>query len=252
LLFRGEFAPAIREFERFLALFIPELHSEALNRIGATLHEITVKVGLAEAWTMLGSPERAAVWREAAIEEAQASGHFQTICHTTAFAGGLLAAFMEDAEDLAFHASRLRNLTLQHDLPFYRPHADLLAGVADIRRGAVDKGFRLAQHGIERLMAARMPSLTAWCVVFAGGCLKAHRIEEGLANFASIATEVETGERWIAAEFHRLRGLLRLQAGDGVAGLADLAEARRIATLQGSTLLQSRADTDLELHSRAS
>ncbi len=251
LLFRGDFKEAIFEFERFLAMYVPELHSEALNKIGATLHDIAVKVGLAEAWTLLGSPERAAHWRKTALEDAQASGHFQTLCHTTAFAGGLLAAFTEDIDDLAFHASRLRSLTLQHDLPFWRPHADLLAGVAAIHRGAIDKGFRLARQGIERLMTAHEPSLTAWCIVFVGGCLKAHRIEEGLANFASIAAEVENGERWIAAEFHRLRGLLRLQIGDGKGGLDDLAEARRIATRQGSILLKSRADADLEVHSKA-
>jgi len=251
LLFRGEFKEAIFEFEQFLAMYVPELHSEALNKIGATLHDIAVKVGLAEAWTLLGSAERAAHWRKTALEDARASGHFQTLCHTTAFAGGLLAAFTEDIDDLAFHASRLRSLTLQHDLPFWRPHADLLAGVAAIHRGAIDKGFRLARQGIQRLMTAHEPSLTAWCVVFVGGCLKAHRIKEGLANFASIAAEVENGERWIAAEFHRLRGLLRLQIGDGQGGLDDLGEARRIASRQGSTLLKLRADTDLEVHAKA-
>jgi hypothetical protein len=250
LLFRGEFREAVVEFEQFLAQFNPDLHGEALNKIGATLHDIAVKVGLAEAWTLLGDPERASLWRKTALDHAQASGHFQTLCHTTAFAGGLLAAFTEDTDELALHASRLRSLTLQHDLPFWRPHADLLAGVAAIHRGAIDKGFRLAQHGIQRLMTAHEPSLTAWCVVFVGGCLKAHRIEEGLANFASIAAEVEKGERWIAAEFHRLRGLLRLQIGEGQGGLADLAEARRIAVEQGSILLISRADSDLELHSK--
>ncbi len=251
LLFRGEFKEAIFEFEQFLEMYVPELHSEALDKIGATLHDTAVKVGLAEAWTLLGDGESAALWRKIALEDAQAGGHFQTLCHTTAFAGGLLAAFTEDIDDLAFHASRLRSLTLQHDLPFWRPHADLLAGVAAIHRGAIDKGFRLAQHGIRRLMTAHEPSLTAWCVVFVGGCLKAHRIEEGLANFGSIAAEVENGERWIAAEFHRLRGLLRLQIGDGQGGLSDLAEARRTAIQQRSTLLKSRADTDLEVHSKA-
>ena len=251
LLFRGEFKEAIFEFEQFLEMYVPELHSEALDKIGATLHDVAVKVGLAEAWTLLGDAEFGPVWRKIALEDAQAGGHFQTLCLTTAFAGGLLAAFTGDIDDLAFHASRLRSLTLQHDLPFWRPHADLLAGVAAIHRGAIDKGFRQAQSGIQRLMTAHEPSLTAWCVVFVGGCLKAHRIEEGLANFAAIAAEVESGERWIAAEFHRLRGLLRLHAGDGQGGLSDLTEARRIATQQGSILLKSRADSDFEIHSKA-
>ena len=81
LLFRGEFAAAIAEFEQFQNLFDPELHSEALNRIGATIHAVTVKVGLAEAWTVLGDAERAGFWREAALGDAEASGHYQTICH---------------------------------------------------------------------------------------------------------------------------------------------------------------------------
>src|SRR6516164_3472018 len=66
LLFRGEFAAAIAEFEQFQKLFDPELHNEALNRVGATVHAVTVKVGLAEAWTMLGEAERADMWRKAA------------------------------------------------------------------------------------------------------------------------------------------------------------------------------------------
>ena len=247
LLFRGEFTAAIAEFECFQELFDPELHNEPLNRIGATIHAVTVKVGLAEAWTMLGNTERAGSWREAALEDAEASGHYQTICHTAAFAGGLLAAFMDDADGLAFHAARLRDLTLHHDLPYWRPHADLLGGVAEIRHGAIEKGFRLAQHGMERMIAERLPSLTAWCVVFAGGCVRAHRPEEGLATLAGIAGEVETGERWTAGEYYRLRGLLRLQSGDSEGGLDDLAEAQRIAVQQGSMLVERRATADLEL-----
>jgi class 3 adenylate cyclase/energy-coupling factor transporter ATP-binding protein EcfA2 len=252
LLFRGEFAAAIAEFEQFQKLFDPELHNEALNRVGATVHAVIVKVGLAEAWTMLGDAERAGIWREAALDEADASGHYQTICHTSAFAGGLLAAFMEDADNLAFHATRLRELTLQHDLPYWRPHADLLAGVADIRRGKVEKGFRLAQHGTERMIAERLPSLSAWCVVFAGGCVKACRPQEGLATLASITEEIETGERWTAGEFHRLRGLLRLQSGDNTGGFEDLAEAQRIATQQGSALVERRVTADRERLAKAS
>jgi hypothetical protein len=146
----------------------------------------------------------------------------------------------------------LRNLTLQHDLPYWRPHADLLAGVAEIRRGAIEKGFQLAAHGMEQMIAARLPSLTAWCVVFAGGCVKAHRPQEGLATLAGIAEEVETGERWTASEFHRLRGLLRLQSGDNSGGLKDLAEAQRIAVQQGAGLVERRVAADLERLAKAS
>ena len=171
LLFRGEFLAAIAEFEQFQKLFDPELHNEALNRIGATIHAVTVKVGLAEAWTVLGNAEQAGSWRKAALDDAEASGHYQTICHTAAFAGGLLAAFMEDADDLAFHATRLRNLTFQHDPPYWRPHADLLGGVAEIRHGAIERDPPgSARHRADDRQ--RLPSLTAWCVVAAGGCVK--------------------------------------------------------------------------------
>ncbi|WP_076866245.1 adenylate/guanylate cyclase domain-containing protein [Bradyrhizobium mercantei] len=252
LLFRGEFGAAIAEFEQFQRLFDPELHNEALNRVGATVHAVTVKVGLAEAWTMLGNAEQAGRWRKAALDEADASGHYQTICHTTAFAGGLLAALMEDADSLALHAARLRDLTLQRDLPYWRPHADLLAGVADIGGGIVEKGFRLAQHGMERMIAERLPSLSAWCVVFAGGCVKVRRPREGLATLAAIAEEIDTGERWTAGEFHRLRGLLRLQSGDSSGGVEDLAEAQRIAAQQGAALVERRVTADRERLTQAS
>ena len=154
--------------------------------------------------------------------------------------------------DLEKVRTRLRDLTLQHDLPYWRPHADLLTGVADIRRGMVERGFRLAQHGMERIIAERLPSLSAWCVVFAGGCVRARRPQEGLATLAGIAEEIETGERWTAGEFHRLRGLLRLQSGDSIGGLEDLTEAQLIAAQQGSALVERRVTADRKRLAKAS
>lgn len=86
--------------------------------------------------------------------------------------------------------------------------------------------------------------LSAWCVVFAGGCVKARRPREGLATLAAIADEIDTGERWTAGEFHRLRGLLRLQSGDSSGGVEDLAEAQRIAAQQGAALVERRVTAD--------
>src|SRR6202012_993138 len=105
---------------------------------------------------------------------------------------------------------------------------------------------------MERMIAERLPSLTAWCVVFAGGCVKAHRPEEGLETLAGIAEEVETGERWTAGEYYRPRGLLRVESRHSAGGLDDLAEAQRIAVQQGSALVERRATADLERLAEAS
>jgi hypothetical protein len=63
---------------------------------------------------------------------------------------------------------------------------------------------------------------------------------------------VQTGERWTAGEFHRLRGLLRLQSGVSTGGLEDLAEAQRIAAQQGSALVERDVTADRERLAKAS
>lgn len=251
LLFRGEFAAAAAEFEAFLALYDPGLHDEPLSRVGATNHAVTVKLCLAEAATLMGEAVRAARWRAAALDAARADGHFQTLCQTIAFGGGLLAELAGDPDEVAAHAAELRRLTVEHALPFWRGHADLLAGLADIGRavragGDVEPGFRLARGGLDALLAGRAFLLAAWCVLYAAACAKdGGRHEEGLAVLAAAEPRVRGGERWMAAEFHRIRGLLRLRQGGVPDGLADLAEAASIARAQGSPLFEARATAEL-------
>ena len=71
LLFIGQFLRAIEEFELFLALFVPEKHTEELVRIGPSNHAIMVMFGLAEIYTLFAEFETAERWRVKALTTAR-------------------------------------------------------------------------------------------------------------------------------------------------------------------------------------
>ncbi|HSE78851.1 MAG TPA: AAA family ATPase [Alphaproteobacteria bacterium] len=247
LLFRGEFPAAVRELEGFQALYAADQHEAALAELGATKHAVTAQLCLAEAYGLMGIADRTRTWRAASLEAANDTGHLPTICQTIAFAGGFLAGIARDADELDMHAAELKRLSFRHELPFWRPHAELLSGLAAILRGEAEQGLGMARPGIEALVAQRAFLLSAWCILYADMCEIAGYRAEGFAVLAPVAERMTNGERWLAAEFHRLRAML------GPAGAAreksaaeDLSTALRIARAQHSAIFEQRALAELE------
>jgi predicted ATPase len=81
----------------------------------------------------------------------------------------------------------------------------------------------------------------------ADACLAAGRIDAALSSVDHALSVVEaTGERWLEAELHRLRGeaLARLDPADPAAK-AEFRRAIDIAAAQGALALQRRAETSL-------
>lgn len=246
LMFRGEFDGALAQLNRFQSSYDAEQHDAELAKVGATSHPATVKLCLAEIHAIKGENDRAGAWQRAALEAAEATGHIQTQCQTLAFAGGFLAALMHDAQALRAHGGKLKRLATRYDMPLWRPLADLLAGLADIRIGAAESGFALAREAIRKLIGSNTYLLSTWCIVYAEACEEAGFTGEGLEVLTAVEHRVAAGERWMAAEFLRLHARLSRRAGEPFEKvLAATREAVAVASSQGATLFLERSRADL-------
>ncbi len=244
-LFEGAQRDALREFNAFKALYDPERHEAQLGS-GATNHAVTIDVGLATCLALMGHFDEMRRVCAAAISAARSGGHFSTMCQTIAAAGGFCAVLQGDAEALDRYATELAEIAQRWDLLFWRPHADLFAGLAAVMQGDTASGLARARQGIEGLIAGRAFVLSAWVMFYATACEEAGESAEARRALAVAQPVIEAGERWFEAEFLRVRGRLHLSDGADDKARADFNEAIRVARAQGATLFETRALADLE------
>ena len=247
LLFRGELTAAVNELTAFMELYDPRAHDFDLAKIGVTNHAEVVMLCLAECYTLMGRFEEGERWRQAMFARAEERHHVSTLCQSLAFGGCWLAALTCNVEQLAFYAAELRRLVMRHDLGLWRGHADLLSGLAEINRGDVEAGFGVARGGIDALIAGNAYLLTTWCMLYAEACEHNGRFEEALELLLLVGQRIKAGERWLAAEFHRLRARLNAARGGKPSAVkADFDQALAVARKQEAGLFEFRARTDLE------
>jgi class 3 adenylate cyclase len=246
LMFRGELAPAVPEFTAFLELYDPDRHDALLARSGATNHAGVAMMCLAECFTLMGDRAESARWRQAMLAYARERNHVPSLCQVLSFGGYWLSSLLGETDDMVLFAAELRSLIARNNLEPWRPHVDLLTGLGDVHRGSIDSGFAMARRGIDALVAANAFLLSTWVMLFVEACERHGRAAEALALLPVAATRVAAGERWLEAEYYRLRGKLARSRGEPAAAVrADIETALAIATRQGSGLLAERARADL-------
>ena len=251
LLFRGELAGAVDQFAAFLALYDPSLHDPLLSRAGASSHAGASLLGMAECFTLMDRPIERDKWRKALFAHATERNHVASLCPTLTFGGCWISATTRQFEEFVPYAGELQRLVKRHDLTPWRPHADLMSGLAEIYRGSNAAGFILARQGMDALIAMNAYALSSWIVLYADACDVHGKIEEAAALLPVAQVRIENGERWVAAEIHRLRAKLAMARGGRPASVvADLEEAVAISAQQGAALLQERAQRELDLWRR--
>jgi class 3 adenylate cyclase len=246
LLFRGELAAAVAQFTDFLAIYDPGAHDGSLARAGATSHAGASLLGLSECFTLMDRPDERDRWRQALFAHAQERNHVPSLCPTLSFGGCWISATLRRFDEFAPHAEELGRLVQRHDLALWQPHSDLMSGLAEIHRGSNGPGFERARKGVDALIAMNAYALSSWIILYADACDSHGRIEEAAALLPVAQVRIEKGERWVAAEFHRLRAKLAIARGGRSATIAaDLEEAAALARQQGAALLRERAEQDL-------
>jgi tetratricopeptide (TPR) repeat protein len=246
LLFSAELRAAIAEYERFMALYVPEKHAAEL-RTGHSDHATMVMMGLAETYLLLGDFDAAERWRLQTIATARQSERLHDIGHVLVFAGCLHPAMAGRFEDMARSAAELKNLVTKDDLPSWRGHADLFSGLALMRRGEKEEGLVRARRGIKRLLDAHAFS-NCWYILFAQACLENGRLDEAAEMLALVRPSLAQGDVRFAAEFHRVDAAVTLARGGSVAEARErLKDALALAESQEALLFVDRLRRDLDM-----
>jgi class 3 adenylate cyclase len=245
LLFRGQFPEGVAQAEQFLAHYNPQIHAQAMEKLGPTNHQVMVMVGLAQAYTLFDQNTSARLWRDKTLAEARSKANAHTLCNTLAFGDCLLSALNEEEGELTSRANELQHLMQQHSLPTWTGHADLFVGLSLILQQRAEEGFVQARRGVDFLVAAHAYS-DVWYVLYAQACQRHGRVDEGLEVLAIAEQFIASGLTWMQAEYLRLRALLHHARGDAQALVqADLHAAIALAHKQGAVLFEKRAQRDL-------
>ena len=244
-LFGGEFTESLAHIGRFFDIYDRETHEPALAVVGPSNHAITMMFGLAEIYTIRNELDLADQWTARVFETADALGAIHNVCHSIAFIGCFLPTLRAQDDVLAHQAARLDFLSAEHDLPFWRGHADLFCGLSQIRSGQVEAGFELARKGIRGLIESNAFSI-CWFLLYADACEKFGRLDEAARILTMVRPAQERGELWMVAEFHRIEALVAIGRGEA----PDIAHqkmqmALEVAREQGADLFLQRAQADM-------
>jgi predicted ATPase len=158
------------------------------------------------------------------------------------------AAFVYDAVEAERTAAETIEISRQHPFPQWLGFTQQWRGWALCRLGDVGDGMALLEEGLRRTCAtgAVLHTTLSRCL-FADACLLAGEPAAALGHLEAAQSHAEGyGERYLAAEIHRLRAEAR-RAGGGCARECEghLREALAVARGQGAGLLELRAARDL-------
>jgi predicted ATPase len=201
----GDYAGARKHLERALASYDRERHCSLAFRYG---QDIGVPCMLYLALTLwpLGEIARARRLADEALAYAPSTGHLPTIAY--ALVHTCLLELLCDADALLPHAEALVTMSRDHEFPFWLAYGTFFLGYARQHAGEREAGEIDMRRGIAM---CREQGIAVWVPLFAA--IQADedaqngRVEGALAMLDdALALTERTGQHWLDAELHRLRG----------------------------------------------
>jgi predicted ATPase len=221
--FLGEQPSARRHFERVLANYRASEHNADMIPFEID-QRVAARVFLSRVLWLQGFPEQAMRAAESSIEDARAANHAISLCFALAYAAGTIAFWVADLAAAEHYVGMLLDHSTRHALPLWRAWGLSQQGVLEIKRGDVATGLELLGAGFDELGEARA---ALGYVIFRGalasGLGRAGQIADGIAAIEeALAWTERTEQRWIIAEFLRIKGeLLLLEGAPAAAATAE-------------------------------
>jgi predicted ATPase/class 3 adenylate cyclase len=241
----GDLVNARRNLERALELYDPARHGSL--QLSYSFDPRVICLGYLS-WTLfaLGYPAQALNSSRQSILEARRASHAMTL----AFALGRSAALLHLCRDwrgLEATATELMTLAADRALRIYQVVARFYLGWSQVRSGRTREGLALLRDALAELRAGGdedwFPHSLA---LLAEAHHAAGETEAGLQLLEEASDRVEgNGERWFAAEVHRLRGELSLPLRGPTAAEAFFMRAARVAQEQTAKMWELRATISL-------
>jgi predicted ATPase len=218
---------------------------------------VFARVYLSRILWLQGFPEQALHMAQTGVEKARAANHAMSLCYALALSGCLITLLVGDLAGAERYVDMLLDYSKKYALPRWRAYGRSYYGVLTIERGDLNNGLRLLRAGIvefgEASSGMQSPVFLAHMATALG---RARQITVGLAAIdEALARTEQTEERWLIAEFLRIKGeLLLLQNTNGAAPAAEdrFRQAIDWARRQGALSLELRAATSLArlMHNR--
>jgi predicted ATPase len=243
----GEFGLAHTHAKQGLALYDPQQMRAHALRYGQD-SGVTCRLFGALCLWLLGYPDQARQWSEAALTHAQRLLHAFTLAQALLFSA-VLYQLRREAAVAQERAEAQRALCTEHGFAYYLAWGTVLRGSALAAQGQWAEGIAQIREGLAawRAIGARMPG--SWLLaLLAEACGMAGQVEEGLRVLSEAMEAMQTAEeRVYEAEVYRLKGELLLQQSAVPQGEAEesLQQALEIARRQQAKSLELRAAMSL-------
>jgi class 3 adenylate cyclase/predicted ATPase len=245
LMFAGRFASSRSHLEQVLALYDPVSHRLLAHQAG-THPLVASQVYLGIVLFCLGFLDQALARSNAAIAEARRLAHPPSLALSLT-TGARLLSLVGDNAGLGECVDQLVAVTTEQGFPHWGAHGTICRGWVKVKNGDVEEGMTLLRSGSEACLATGA-ELSAPYHMFlqARTCEIADQIEEGTALLDDALRIIDrTGECWLAAELHRLKGQLLLRQGHRDGAEALYRTALSIAQKQEAKLWELRAAASL-------
>lgn len=244
----GEVGAAHAHAEQGLALYRPTQHHAHTAVYGG--HDPGICAGNfgSRALWLLGYPERARQWSQAALSLAQQLSHPFSLA-LSRYVAAMLHQLRREPRVVRDEAEAGLAIGTAHGFPYVVALSTALRGWALAEQRDVAAGLTQMQQGTAGLRATGNETLLPWLLAALGEAQgKARHVEEGLVAVAEALGWVERNEeRSVEAELRRLQGeLLLAGAPDNLAEAeACFRHAMGVARSQGARSWELRAATSL-------
>jgi class 3 adenylate cyclase/predicted ATPase len=245
LMHAGKFASSRSHLEAVLALHDPISDSTLLHRTGIYPHVNSQGI-LGIVLFCLGFPDQALAQNSAAVAAARRLGHLPSLA--ASLTNGTTELLLSgDNGALDEWTDEVVAVTTQQPFPVWRAQGTILRGWVTVKNGDVAAGISLLRSGTAAYRATGAEAyLPYFFLLLAGACEIARQVEEAVAMLDQALEVVErTGQRWLAAELHRLKGKLLLRQGHPEAAEQFYRTALSIAQEQEARLWELRAAVGL-------
>jgi predicted ATPase len=245
LFYLGAFAAARRHSARAIELYDPEAHADHVRRYGSDSRIVSMSY---EAWSLwfLGYPDQSLNRGEEALALARRLGHPFTLAQTLADTMylyplcGEVGRTREAAEATIACAD-------QYGFPYWSSIGSIHLGWSVAVAGAGEAGLERMEAGLAAYRKTGASLALPWFLgLFAEAQQVAGRSDAAAQSLKDALAMVErTGERFYAADLHRLRGAFAAERGAGEEAEAHLRRALSIAHAQQAHGWSLRAATSL-------
>jgi class 3 adenylate cyclase/tetratricopeptide (TPR) repeat protein len=249
---QGKLAIAHEEFDSFLRLFDYEKYAKSVSFQFSSMNDISgAALAMATTCLLRKLPAAANHWRDKALAWAQRSHNHVAICQSLVFSGGFIGGLNNRTDEMMEHMTQAHHFVTKHQLTLWVPYIELSMALSQLispsSAASTKNHLEQAATSMEILLSQNGPYITVWAVMYARACFFHGHTEHGADVLARIESRVNSGEKWMEAEYLRLLANFQYAQSiiDKPTHLQTLRHALALAHSQGALIFIDAIQLDI-------